>query len=340
MTVACSPAMPKPSSEESPGYTPETSLLLTQARDAMRLRHMSRRTEAAYLHYILDYLRFHGTRQPRDMGVVEIRAYLTDLAVARNVAVSTQNVALHALLFLYRQVLQVELPRIQNVPRARQPERLPVILTRSEVKAVLAQVDGSHHLILSLLYGTGMRLSECLSLRVKDIDVEGRQITVRDARGEKDRVVPLPEKVIAPLQHQLEVARALHGHDLSQGHGSVELPYALAHNNAPAAGEWGWQYVFPATRRSVDSHSHHVRRHHILADSVHRSMRMAVKKAGINKHAGCHTLRHSFATHLLESGYDIRTVQELLGHKDVKTTMIYTQVLSRDGLAVRSPLDH
>ncbi len=332
--------MPKHSADQSPGSAPKSSPLLNQVREVMRRRHMSRRTEAAYLHYILDYLRFHGTRQPRDMGVAEIRAYLTDLAVDRKVAPSTQNVALNALLFLYRQVLQVELPRIQNAPRARQPERLPVILTRSEVRAVLAQVDGPHHLILSLLYGTGMRLSECLSLRVKDIDVEGRQITVRDARGEEDRVVPLPEKVIAPLLHQLEVARALHEHDLSQGHGSVELPYALAHDDSPVAKEWGWQYIFPATRRTVDSHSHHVRRHHILADSVHRSMRTAVKKAGITKHAGCHTLRHSFATHLLESGYDIRTVQELLGHKDVKTTMIYTHVLSRDGLAVRSPLDH
>jgi integron integrase len=320
-------------------YTTKTSPFLNQVRQVIRLKHMSRRTEASYLYSIIDFVRFHGKRHPREMGAQEIRAYLSHLAIDGNVAASTQNVALSALLFLYRQVLHLDLPDIGNVERARRRKRVPVVFTRVEVAAILAQLSGVHHLIISLLYGTGIRLSECLNLRVKDLDFASLQITVRDGKGEKDRVTMLPKKLVEPLTRQLDMAKLLHQQDLATGYGAVELPNALTRKYPNAAKSWGWQYIFPAAKRPVDSCSGRIGRHHILEDSIQRAMKKAMQKAGITKHGSCHTLRHSFATHLLENGYDIRTVQELLGHKDVKTTMIYTHVLNRGRLAVRSPLD-
>lgn len=320
-------------------YSPKTSPFLNEVRSVLRLKHMSRRTEASYVYYILDFIRFHGKRHPRDMGVGEIRAYLSHLATEANVAASTQNVALSALLFLYRQVLKVNLPDIENVERARRSRRVPIVFTRKEVEAILSHASGIHHLILSLLYGTGMRLFECLSLRVKDLDFERLEITIREGKGEKDRRTMLPRRLVPALHRQLGYARGLHQQDLEEGFGEVELPYALTRKYPHAAREWGWQYVFPAAHRSKDSRTGRVGRHHLLEHGVQRAMKKALREAGIHKHASVHTLRHSFATHLLEDGYDIRTVQELLGHKDVKTTMIYTHVLGRGGKGVRSPLD-
>ena len=273
------------------------------------------------------------------MGAPEIRAYLSHLAIQRNVAASTQTVALSALLFLYRQVLDIELPYIEDIERARRPQRLPVVFTRSEVKHILANLDGIQHLIVSLLYGTGMRLTEGLRLRVKDLDFEYHQITVRDGKGQKDRLTMLPSSLVELLHQQLQKAKRLHDQDLAMGYGTVEMPYALARKYPNAQSEWKWQLVFPSWKRSVDPRSKVVRRHHIYQRSIQRAVKQAMQRVGITKHGGCHTFRHSFATHLLEDGYDIRTVQELLGHKDVKTTMIYTHVLNRGGRGVRSPLD-
>jgi integron integrase len=278
-------------------------------------------------------------RHPREMGADEIRAYLSHLAIERQVAASTQTVALSALLFLYRQVLEIELPYIDDIERAKQPERLPVVFTRTEVKQILAHLDGVHLLIASLLYGTGMRLTEGLRLRVKDVDFEYRQITVRDGKGNKDRITMLPNSLMESLQLQLQRAKQLHELDLSLGYGTVELPYAFERKYPNANREWAWQFVFPSWKRSLDPRTKIVRRHHVYEQSLQRAVRQAICQAGITKHGGCHTFRHSFATHLLEDGYDIRTVQELLGHKDVKTTMIYTHVLNRGGRGVRSPLD-
>jgi integron integrase len=325
--------------QQGSSYSPKSSPFLNEVRKVMRLKHMSRRTEASYLHYIIDFIRFCGKRHPREMGAGEIRAYLSHLATDKNVAASTQNVALSALLFLYRQVLHLDLPEIDNIERARRPKRVPVVFTPAEVEAILAQLTGTHLLVIGLLYGTGMRLSECLRLRVKDLDFAYRQIVVRDGKGEQDRVTVLPEKLVSSLKLQLESAKALHERDLSEGFGEVELPYALKRKYPDAARSWSWQYVFPAARCSVDPRSDRVGRHHILEDGIQRAMKRAMKRASITKHGSCHTLRHSFATHLLESGYDIRTVQELLGHKDVQTTMIYTHVLNRGGKGVKSPLD-
>jgi integron integrase len=326
-------------SETTIFYKPSDSPLLTQVRQVLRLRHMSRSTEKSYLYYILDYIYFHNKRHPQEMGVDEIRAYLSHLAIQKNVAGSTQNVALSALLFLYRQVLKSDLPDIDNIERARRPKRLPVVLTRREVQEVLAIVDGVEGLFLQLLYGTGMRLMEGLRLRVKDIDFEQKEIIIRDGKGEQDRMTMLPEKLLEPLRQQLVYAQALHQIDLSMGWGEVELPYALAVKYPNAAREWKWQYIFPSPTRSVDPRTGHKGRHHLSEDRIQRSMKRALRQTEINKNASPHTLRHSFATHLLESGYDIRTVQELLGHKDVQTTMVYTHVLNRGGKGVISPLD-
>jgi integron integrase len=320
-------------------YKPSDSPLLTQVRQVLRLKHMSRSTEKSYLYYILDYIYFHHKRHPQEMGVDEIRAYLSHLAIQKNVAGSTQNVALSALLFLYRQVLKSDLPDIDNIERARRPKRLPVVLTRREVQEVLAIVDGVEGLFLQLLYGTGMRLMEGLRLRVKDIDFEQKEIIIRDGKGEQDRMTMLPEKLLEPLRQQLVYAQALHKIDLSMGLGEVELPYALAIKYSNAAREWKWQYIFPSPTRSVDPRTGRKGRHHLSEDRIQRSMKRALRQTEINKNASPHTLRHSFATHLLESGYDIRTVQELLGHKDVQTTMVYTHVLNRGGKGIISPLD-
>jgi integron integrase len=288
---------------------------------------------------ITRFILFHDKRHPATMGVPEIRSFLAHLAVDQQVAASTQNVALSALLFLYRDVLHIELPYIDDLERAQRPARVPVVLTRAEVQSVLARMSGVQHLMAALLYGSGMRLMECVRLRVKDLDFAYRQITVRDGKGAKDRVTMLPQALVEPLRRQLERARLLHKEDLAEGFGAVYLPYALERKYPNANREWGWQYLFPATRRSLDPRAGIERRHHIAEDGLQRAVKQAVRQAGLTKPASCHTFRHSFATHLLENGYDIRTVQELLGHKDVKTTMIYTHVLNRGGKGVRSPLD-
>lgn len=312
--------------------------LLDQVRDRLRARHYSIRTEEAYLYWIRRFIHFHGLRHPQELGVPEIEAFLTHLAVVENVAASTQNQALAALLFLYRDVLHIDLGPVAPV-RAKKPQRLPTVLSRDEIQRIFAHMSGLHLLMARLLYGTGMRLMECLRLRVKDIDFERREIIIRDGKGEKDRVTLLPQSLIAPLQEHLKHVKTLHEKDLAQGYGAVYLPYALERKYPNAAREWGWQYVFPAATLSVDPRSGVTRRHHMDESGLQKAVRAAAQKAGITKPVSCHTFRHSFATHLLEAGYDIRTVQELLGHKDVRTTQIYTHVLNRGPLGVRSPLD-
>ncbi|MEE1950121.1 integron integrase [Pseudomonas alcaligenes] len=313
--------------------------LLDQVREQIRLRHYSIRTEAVYLEWVKRYIRFHKYRHPQEMGGPQVEAFLSDLAVRRDVSASTQNQALSAILFLYKQVLQIELPWMDGVIRARRPQRLPVVLTREEVASVLAQLDGTLWLIASLLYGSGMRLMEVLRLRVKDVEFARLEILIRDGKGQKDRVTMLPRKLAAPLELHLQRVRALHEQDLREGYGRANLPHALARKYPNAAAEWGWQFVFPSVNRSEDPRSGGIFRHHLHEKTIQRAVRNAVRRVGLHKPATPHTLRHSFATHLLESGQDIRTVQELLGHSDVKTTQIYTHVLNRGGLGVLSPLD-
>jgi integron integrase len=313
--------------------------LLDRVRSKTRSKHFSLRTEATYIQWIRRFILFHGKRHPSEMSAPEVEQFLSDLAVNRRVSASTQNQALSAILFLYRDVLEVELPWLQNVVRARRPARLPVVLTRDEVKSILAHLEGRNGLMAGLLYGAGLRLMECVRLRVKDVDFAQSQITVRDGKGAKDRITMLPQSLVAPLQAHLERVRLTHERDLRDGFGDVHLPHALARKYPNAGREWGWQYVFPAGQRSVDPLSEKMRRHHIDEQTLQRAVKAAVREAGVIKPASCHTFRHSFATHLLENGYDIRTVQELLGHSDVKTTMIYTHILNRGGKAVLSPLD-
>ena len=313
--------------------------LLDQVRQQIRLRNYSIRTERVYAEWIKRFIRFHAYRHPAEMGAAEIEAYLTHLAVKRDVSASTQNQALAALLFLYKQVLKQELPWLDNVVRAKRPQHMPVVLTRDEVQRVLARLSGVPWLVASLLYGAGLRLTEALRLRVKDVEFSRREILVRDGKGQKDRVTVLPGTVIAVLQEYLLKVKRLHERDLAEGFGRANLPYALARKYPNAAAEWGWQFVFPSVNRSEDPRGAGTFRHHIHEKTIQRHMREAVRQAGIIKPATPHTLRHCFATHLLEAGQDIRTVQELLGHADVKTTMIYTHVLNRGGLAVLSPLD-
>ena len=269
----------------------------------------------------------------------EIRAYLSHLAIDRNVSASTQNVALAALLFLYRDVIRIDFNRIEDIERARLPTRLPVVFTRDEVKAILKQLSSVDHIVASLMYGTGLRLMECLRLRIKDIDFSYNQIFIRSGKGEKDRVTMLPISLKEPLRKHMLTVKLIHQTDLKQGLGEVHLPYALARKYSGAARQWGWQYLFPAREITKDPRTNKLRRHHIHESKVQRAVKNAIRTARIVKRGSCHTLRHSFATHLLEDGYDIRTVQELLGHKDVRTTMIYTQVLNRGGRGVKSPLD-
>ncbi len=315
------------------------SLLFDQIRAAFRLRGLSRRTESSYTDWIRRYLDFHGKKHPIEMGNREIRSFLTHLVMERNVSPSTQNQALHALLFLYREVLQIELPQIGAVERSRKLPRLPVVMTRREVQSVLDELKGTPRLVASLLYGSGLRLIESLRLRVKDIDFEQNLIVVRYGKGDKDRVTMLPESLKAPLRRQLDLVRLIHNRDLNEGYGEVYLPYALSIKYPSAGFEWGWQYVFPAPKRSIDPLTMKTRRHHLDESTIQKSVKSAIRRAGVDRNASCHTFRHSFATHLLEAGYDIRTVQELLGHHDVRTTMIYTHVLNRGGLGVFSPLD-
>lgn len=312
--------------------------LLDQMSDAIRLKHYSLRTEESYLDWVRRYILFQNKRHPNDMGAPEIQAFLVHLATQRNVAASTQNQALSAILFLYREVLHKEIDPIL-LSSAKRPERLPTVLTHEEALRVINQLTGTHKLMAQILYGSGLRLMECVRLRVKDIDFEYKTITVRDGKGEKDRITPLPDAILSDLKRQTEKVRILHEEDLAVNCGEVYLPHALEKKYPNAARELMWQYLFPAPKRSLDPRSGRERRHHLDPSGLQRGVKEAVKKVGIRKRATCHTLRHSFATHLLQKGYDIRTVQELLGHKDVRTTMIYTHVLQRGGMAVRSPLD-
>lgn len=312
---------------------------MDQVRDRIRRLGLARRTEVAYCGWIARFIRAQGMRHPRDMGAPEVEAFLTMLASRHQVAASTQNQALAALLFLYREVLGVALPWMDDIRRARRPERLPVVLTREEVGRLLGRLEGVHGLVAGLLYGGGLRLLEALRLRVLDLDFASAEVAVRHGKGGKDRRTVLPQPLVKPLQAHLASVRALHERDLACGQGRTLLPGALALKYPRAAQEWRWQFVFPAKRLSRDPRSAHVGRHHLDASCVQKAVRNAVRLAGIHKHATCHTLRHSFATHLIEDGYDIRTVQELLGHADVSTTQIYTHVLNRGGRGVRSPLD-
>jgi len=319
---------------------PDSPRLLDQVRDRLRLKHYSLRTETAYVGWIRRFIFFHGKRHPSGLGKGDVEAFLTSLAVARNVAAATQNQALSALLFLYKEVLGEELPWLDDVTRAKKPARLPTVLSRAEMAALLGQIgEGEMQLIVRLLYGTGMRLLECLRLRVKDLDLARHEIVVRDGKGGKDRVTMVPVALVPALQAQLARCRVQHAADLAAGRGDVWLPDALAAKYPKAPWTFGWQYVFPAAGLSVDPRSGTERRHHVDEKRVQRAVKAAAGRAGIVKPVSPHTLRHSFATHLLEGGYDIRTVQELLGHSDVSTTMIYTHVLNRGGRGVVSPID-
>jgi len=327
------------SPQAQPPAAPRRPKLLQQVREAMRVRRYSPRTETAYVAWIRRFILFHGKRHPLELGEAELTRFLTSLAVVHKVSASTQNQALSALLFLYRRVLRREPPWLDDVVHARKPRRLPVVLSRDEVARVLARLEGAPRLVASLLYGSGLRLMECLQLRVKDLDFECGRIVVRAGKGGHDRVTVLARSVREPLRRHLERVRALHERDLAEGGGRVDLPEALARKYPRAGREWPWQYVFPATRRWVDARTGEPRRHHYHATAVQRAFKQALRMARIAKPASCHTLRHSFATHLLEDGYDIRTIQELLGHKDVSTTMVYTHVLNRGPRGVRSPAD-
>lgn len=313
--------------------------LLDQMRMRLRLRHYSIRTERAYLGWARRFILSNGMRHPVEMGQREVERFLTDLAARDDVASGTQNQALAALLFLYREVLSMRLPWMQDVVRAKRPRRLPVVLSRAEIDRLLAAMDGQSRLMAALLYGTGMRLMECVRLRIKDVDFERNEILVRAGKGDKDRRVPLPRTLRDELERAIERALMLHRHDLAGGFGETRLPHALARKYPQAEREPGWQFVFPSPQRSEDPRTGRTHRHHLDDSALQRAVKRARMLAGIAKPATCHTLRHSFATHLLEAGQDIRTVQELLGHKDLGTTQIYTHVLGRGAGAVLSPLD-
>ena len=327
---------------ETPPSTssPDIPQLLMHVRECLRALHYSLRTEETYLHWIRRFLRFHGKRHPHHLGAAEVGAFLTHLATEAEVAAATQNLALAAILFLYKEVLAVDLPWLKDVTRAKRSERLPTVLTVQEINELLAHLhDDAASLVTRLLYGTGMRLMEALRLRVKDVEFERRQITVREGKGGKDRVTVLPAQLVAPLQAQVAMRRTVYERDLTEGKAGVWLPDALARKYPGTDTEWGWQYVFADDHHSRDPRSGAMRRHHLSDKVVQRAVRNAADRAKLVKHVTPHVLRHSFATHLLESGYDIRTVQELLGHSDVSTTMIYTHVLNRGGRGVVSPLD-
>ena len=313
--------------------------MLETVRDRIRARHLAYRTEKTYLHWIRRFLWFHELKDPRGLNAEEVGAFLTSLAVKSKVSASTQNQALAAVLFLYRDVLNIQLPWLSEVIRAKRPVHLPVVLSRSEVQAVLARLDGTLWMIAATLYGSGARVSECLQLRVKDVDLTRCELLIRDAKGQKDRVTVLPMKLVPHLQDHLAKVRALFDADRANGSPGVSLPFALRRKYPGAATSWPWYWVFPAKAFCRDPYSGEYGRFHVHPQTVQRAVREAIRRAGIEKPASCHTLRHCFATHLLEDGYDIRTVQELLGHADVKTTMIYTHVLNKGGRGVRSPLD-
>ncbi len=319
--------------------TSPSTKLLDRTRTILRRKHYAYSTEQQYLSWIRRFILFHGKRHPIHMGRPEIEAFLTHLAIQEHVSASTQNQALSAILFLYRTVLETPLDFPIDAVRARRPIHVPTVLSRAEVHQVLSCLTGQSQLMSQLLYGGGLRAMECARLRVKDLDFSLREIVVRDGKGEKDRFTILPEALVVPLQEQLQLTKRIHEQDLRQGYGAVYLPYALERKFPTANREWIWQYVFPSRRLALDPRAGVVRRHHVSPSGLQKQVRLAAKLAGVQKRVTCHTFRHSFATHLLENGYDIRTVQELLGHKDVKTTMIYTHVLNRGGMAVRSPLD-
>ncbi len=330
--------IPDPSEPVAEQRSPE-SALLRQLRDEVRKRHYSRRTEEAYSDWVVRYLRFHRFRDPREMGKEEVEQFLSHLAVERDVAASTQNQAFSALLFLYRDVLGITLDWLDGVVRAKRPKILPVVLSRDEVTAVFRYLSGANLVAAMLMYGAGLRLLECLTLRVKDIDFGYRQITVREGKGNKDRITVLPASIESRLNLHLEEVRMYFEKDLKEGSGCAKLPKALGRKYPNADHEWGWQWVFPAHRHYLDPESGIRCRHHLDESVLQRAVKNAAALAGMKKHVTCHTFRHSFATHLLEDGYDIRTIQELLGHRDVSTTMIYTHVLNRGGRCVRSPMD-
>jgi integron integrase len=313
--------------------------LLDQVREAIRTKHYSYRTEQTYVEWVKRFILFHKKRHPKDMGVEEVQAYITYLANERTMAASTQNQALSAILFLYKYVILKEIVFPSDIIRASKPERLPTVLSHTEAMSVIMNMSGVPQLIAKLLYGSGLRIMECMRLRVKDIDFENHQLMIRAGKGENDRATILPDSLIPALKAHLETVRAVHQKDLKEGHGEVSLPYALARRFPNAPKEFAWQYVFPASACSIDPVSKRTRRHHLDVSVPQKAIRQAAQFVKIDKPVTPHTFRHSFATHLLQTGYDIRTVQELLGHKDVKTTMIYTHVLQRGGLAVKSPLD-
>jgi len=323
--------------EDSPAATGRPRLF-DVVREVVRRRHYSYRTEESYLHWIKRFVLFTGRRHPRELGAAEVTAFLNHLVAQRHVAAATQNQALAALLFLYKEVLAQPLPWLESIEHAKRPVRRPTVLTQIEAQRLLAQLRGTKWLMASLLYGAGLRLRECLMLRVKDLDFGYRQILIRDGKGGKDRVTMLPGSVIEPLQAHLVRVKALHEQDIADNCGDVELPDAIARKYPRAPYEWGWKFVFPSYKRSVDPRTGVIRRHHVYENYLIRGVKYAAHAAGITKHVSCHTMRHSFATHLLEGGYDIRTVQELLGHNDVSTTMVYTHVLNKGGRGVRSPL--
>ncbi len=318
--------------------------LLDRVRETLRTNRYSPRTEQVYVEWIKRFIRFHGVRHPQEMGAEEVKAFLSHLATQMNVAASTQNQAFSALLFLYQEVLKQRLPWIDDIVRAKRPAKVPVVFTQEEARTVLSKMNGTPRLMAHLLYGSGLRVMECVRLRVKDVDLGYLHITLRDGKGGRDRRTMVPVFLVDALRKQIAMVAELHRQDLADGAGEVNLPGALARKYPNAARELGWQYLFPASRRTtatdVTTGRTWEQRHHIDESLLQRAVKQAVREAGINKAASCHTFRHSFATHLLENGYDIRTVQELLGHKDVSTTMIYTHVLNKPGLGVRSPLDH
>lgn len=313
--------------------------LLEVALEKMRTRHFAYRSEQVYLHWIRRYVKFHNRRHPREMGAPEVEAFLSHLAIDLHVAASTQNQALQALIFLYRQVLEIDLPWLGNMTRARRPKRLPVVLSVSEVRSVLARMDGIPWLVANLLYGSGLRLMEALRLRVKDLVMDRGEIIVRDAKGGKDRVTVLPASMLEPLRVHLSKLHLLYGQDRKSNAPGVSLPTALVRKYPNLSKQWGWHYVFAAASDCDDIFTGEPVRHHVHEKSIQRAVQLAVRKAGITQPASCHTFRHCFATHLLEAGCDIRTIQELLGHADVRATMMYTHVLAKGAMGVKSPLD-
>lgn len=318
---------------------PDPPKLIDQLIAALRTRHYSPRTEQAYVMWVKRFIRFHELRHPRDMGPAEVNTYLTHLATVSKVSSSTQTQALAAILFLYRRVLGIELGDLGEIVRARRSRHVPIVMTRSEARAVLSMMSGDTHLMASLLYGSGLRLSECIALRVQDVDLSRGEIVVFNGKGSKDRVTMLPDSLKRPLREHLARVRTLHDRDLAAGYGRVAVPESLARKYPNAAVDWRWQWVFPQRHRWRDPRTGQQGRHHVDETVLQRAVKDAVRSAGVTKRVGCHTFRHSFATHLLEAGYDIRTIQELLGHKSVATTMIYTHVLNKGGLGVQSPLD-